>query len=987
MSWINNLSIYRKLLLGFLIILLLHLLQGVYDYSSLRNIHSNIKQSHETWLPLIDKIKDIEASSDLLREYESLLFEQSLNDKSNALKNAGLINAKIHEDYVKLREINNCNKTDSVIRILIARHFTYLENLNNKIQLDIGGNQGFDESYFKKTEVEYVSIKKLILALKDRVKRSNALEVNKLKVESNNIMTSMFVLTVLSVLIILLLSFLISQNIGKRIKKLIDDVREISNGNYDLEIKIIGSDDIGRLAESFSVMSEHVRSAIHNLNELNNNLELIVSERTNDLVEMNKHLHEEIDLKMQSEKANKRLIHEMQGLNEILKTNEEELRQNLEFTSSLNNKLIEKQEVLEKTSKWFYHIYENAPVMMYSINKNGRICNVNRRWLDKTGYSFEEIIGKPYIYVMDEESARRCTESVMPKFWDEGYINSVMCRYISKSGALMDVELSCVSTIDFEGNEISLSVAKDVTDSLRAENIIKELQERLLEASAMANLGHWKLDVKTLEMEWTDDVYRIFGLQPNSENANLELFLKYLIPEDSERVRYNVLKSIEDKDYYDDEFRFINLNEKRIAIIKSFIELDNQGNLRFLKGYIQDITEIRTQENEFREKEQRLRLLIKNSPDGISITDMQGYITFSSDNAVKMFGYDDVEETIGKHVLEFFHEESILAVKRGFELMLQGNLLGVSEYRGLKKNGEDFYFETNGMFIDDEAGNHKEMFFISRDISERKEMELQIFEQSNKLEDINKHLAERVAEEVEKNRKKEEMLLIQSRQAAMGEMIGNIAHQWRQPLNTIALIIYDINQAYKCKELTEAYMDKCNADLQRLTQNMSQTIDDFRDFFKPNKDKKLFSLPEAINKSIQFINTSFFNTNINIEFDNYEHLSIYGYPNEYAQTIINILNNAKDALLKENPVYPLIRITIEKMEDNACVKIFNNGGNIPKEIINKIFEPYFSTKGHREGSGIGLYMAKNIIEKNMGGYMEVENVNDGVEFRIFNKIS
>ena len=220
-----------------------------------------------------------------------------------------------------------------------------------------------------------------------------------------------------------------------------------------------------------------------------------------------------------------------------------------------------------------------------------------------------------------------------------------------------------------------------------------------------------------------------------------------------------------------------------------------------------------------------------------------------------------------------------------------------------------------------------------------------------------------------KNEKEEqkELLIHQSRLASMGDMLGNIAHQWRQPLSRLGYILMNIELKDK-ERLHEQKLEEATTQLEF----MSQTIDDFRNFYAPNKSKELFSLVEATQNVIALLNFK----EIEIELEVGEERELLNYKNEYKQVVLNLLTNAKDILVERKIASAKILIEIDGFE----VKISDNGGGIEVERIEQIFEPYFTTK--ERGLGIGLYMSKMIVEKNMGGTIEVCNEDKGAVFRV-----
>jgi C4-dicarboxylate-specific signal transduction histidine kinase len=163
---------------------------------------------------------------------------------------------------------------------------------------------------------------------------------------------------------------------------------------------------------------------------------------------------------------------------------------------------------------------------------------------------------------------------------------------------------------------------------------------------------------------------------------------------------------------------------------------------------------------------------------------------------------------------------------------------------------------------------------------------------------------------------------------------------------------------------------------------MSQTIDDFRYFFRQDKEKTCFSVDQALTKAVDFISPSMIDKGISISITEKTDVTVFGYSNEYAQVLLNILGNAKDVLVERNVAEPRIDISITQADNRSVVTISDNGGGISNDILPRIFDPYFTTKEKTQGTGIGLYMSKIIIEQNMEGSLTAENVEGGVAFRI-----
>ncbi len=243
-------------------------------------------------------------------------------------------------------------------------------------------------------------------------------------------------------------------------------------------------------------------------------------------------------------------------------------------------------------------------------------------------------------------------------------------------------------------------------------------------------------------------------------------------------------------------------------------------------------------------------------------------------------------------------------------------------------------------------------------------------------------LEARVAERTRELREKDQLLIQQSRMAAMGEMINHIAHQWRQPLNSIGLIMQSLTLLQETGQLDGDNLASMEGQIMELLRHMSRTIDDFRDYFRPDREKVMFHVGRALEKTLSLVHVSFRNRNITTRVVVDEDAVINGYQNEYSQVLLNILQNARDAFEKHQVGARMITIVVGMENGRSVVSIADNAGGIPEEIIGKIFDPYFTTKGTNEGTGVGLFMSRAIIEKKMEGSLTARNTGEGAEFRI-----
>jgi len=408
----------------------------------------------------------------------------------------------------------------------------------------------------------------------------------------------------------------------------------------------------------------------------------------------------------------------------------------------------------------------------------------------------------------------------------------------------------------------------------------------------------------------------------------------------------------------------------------TFNPIIEDGKVVGFTEFSRDLSELKKTENELR----KMYMAVEQGANAIIITDTEGKIEFVNPKFCELTGYSR-EEVIGKNpnILKSGNQD------RNFYQNMWDTIKAGKNWHGellnKKKNGE-FYWEWATIApIKNEDGEIINFIAINEDITKRKQAQQELQEANQKLRELSANLEEKVDKAVAEIQEKEHMLIAQSRQAAMGEMIANIAHQWRQPLSAVAAIVQDIEDAYEFDELDTEYLENSVKKTMEQIQYMSQTIDDFRNFFNPNKSKQKFNIREKIEKILTFLNSSVKQYNIKIDLEIDENCTCHGYPNEFSQVVLNILNNAKDAIKENKPENPFIKISCKvNSEGKNIIKISNNGGKIPEDKIEKIFQPYFTTK--KDGTGLGLYMSKMIVERNLKGRIELQNIENGVEFKI-----
>jgi signal transduction histidine kinase len=291
-------------------------------------------------------------------------------------------------------------------------------------------------------------------------------------------------------------------------------------------------------------------------------------------------------------------------------------------------------------------------------------------------------------------------------------------------------------------------------------------------------------------------------------------------------------------------------------------------------------------------------------------------------------------------------------------------------------NDYKIVFLQNKKLIKETSDISKKLAIIMIILSVFVAMPLGIFF-SRPLYNYYNELDKKIDEEVKKVKENEQLLMQQSKLAALGEMLGNIAHQWRHPLTHLSLLIQNLEMAYRKNKLDETYLENFKNRAMKQIEFMSKTIDDFRNFFKEDKEKSEFSANEAIKEVLFLLEGRLKNYNIDVKIIEEKEKIIYGFRNEFLQVIMNIINNAIDVLNERNIKNKKIWIKIGNI-----IEIEDNAGGIRKDIIDKIFEPYFTTKFQSQGTGIGLYMSKIIITKHFKGNLYAYNSKNGAVFVI-----
>jgi PAS domain S-box-containing protein len=411
---------------------------------------------------------------------------------------------------------------------------------------------------------------------------------------------------------------------------------------------------------------------------------------------------------------------------------------------------------------------------------------------------------------------------------------------------------------------------------------------------------------------------------------------------------------------YNESLYFIyGVNLFILLIIYLLFNRYNNGK-KSLQNSLED--KVAEQVEDIKRSDKTLETIFETAKNGIAILDLDSKFVLVNNAYSSLSGYTK-EELYSRTCLSITAPEMVDDAHEALAKVLDKGFYGSYEKSCIAKDGKIIEVVMDIALMPDK----KSLLVLTKDVTLK-----------------NKYKIER--------KKQEELMFQQSRMAQMGEMISMIAHQWRQPLGAISSTSIDLSlqiefenfdlKEEEGRERCQAYFANGLKEIDGFVKNLTSTIDDFRNFYKPNKEADLAGLYEPINKALGIIRASFASDGIELVESCESHSKVKLYNNEIMQVILNILKNAQDNF-KEKPIdNPKIFISSKDEGDEVVLEISDNGGGIPEDILPKIFDPYFSTKDEKNGTGLGLYMSKTIVEEHHDGRLEARNEGDGVLFTI-----
>ncbi|AXX85937.1 PAS sensor-containing signal transduction histidine kinase [Malaciobacter marinus] len=595
--------------------------------------------------------------------------------------------------------------------------------------------------------------------------------------------------------------------------------------------------------------------------------------------------------------------------------------------------------------------YLNITKGLYLIlDENSNIIFANEQACKILGVSQEKIVSMNWVDSFIPQELKSYIANIIKEIANK---NMQINRYVENEILTLNGERKFISWknsfVERQGKVTQVICSgEDITEKREIQKYIEEKEERLKAIFDFSPLGILISDKTGKMIEANLAFLNMLGYAQDEILGKSYLDITHSDYLDLNEDHFNRLIDNE-IGMYKITKRYITKNNKLLwgNVTVSTIK-DEFNEILYVLAIIEDITQMKKREEDIIAQRKFLHTIIDENPNIIIVKDYEGRFVLVNQAIARLYN-TTTEDMIGKSDGDYNPNED--QVKHYLQSVQE--IMDLDETKLVYEESTDIltgkirYFQSIKKPITDRYGN-KQLLIIANDITDIKEAQ-------KKLKD------------------NEEMIHHQSKMAAMGEMLENIAHQWRQPLSVITTSASSVKIHKEIGTLSDDFLDEVLDAIVKSGNHLSQTIDDFRDFFKPDKEKVRFNIKNTYKKALFLVSSKLKNREIDI-IENIEDIDLYGFDNELVQVIMNLINNARDALEESSLEYKYIFIDIYKdKENNIILKICDNAGGIPVNVIGKIFEPYFTTKHKSLGTGIGLYMCEEILVKHMNGEIAVKN--------------
>lgn len=661
---------------------------------------------------------------------------------------------------------------------------------------------------------------------------------------------------------------------------------------------------------------------------------------------------------------------ELQSSNEELQSSNEELETSNEELQSSNEELHASLSHIEKLQNHLTLIFNSSFDGIMGLDIHARHTFVNVSAAQMLGYTPDELIGKDShkLWHHTKLDGTYFPEEECPtmKVLAEGIHRRDEDLFWRKDGTSFEVEL-LQSPIIENGKIIGAVMSfHDITEKKRLEKERYANERRLKLATEYNLMGIWELDLIDHTAYRSMEHDRIFGYDTLVPTWTFDMFLDHVIPEDRDKVNSLFHTAVETQSDWNFECRIRRVDGKlRWIWANGSHSYDANGSVSSMIGVVQDITERKKNEemlhkevshgallmSELEAEKLQLQHVLEFAPIPIMLHDESGEIMLINDTLKESSGYDKNEivtmETWMDSLYPSANEDTKKQYRKCYEFSLDNE---PSEHTVVTKLGEKRSWLVSSVPL---SQLYKGKRLIVSSIIDITEIQ-----------------------------RKDEIMVSQSRQAAMGDMLAMIAHQWRQPLSVIAMSTNTLKAHLELEEaITPDILRELIETINKQAHYLSHTIDDFRDFFKPDKVKEKIAMSVILERLVTLIEKGLENNSITLELPKNQKIELLTYPNELLQALINIINNAKDAIKEKHPVGGLIRITLNQKNGEMVIEICDNGGGIASSVDKHLGDPYVTTKASN-GTGLGLYMTKIIITKHLDGRLWWSSDSNGSCFSI-----